>query len=145
MLSLSWILLAAIALAVPVTSTTCIGHSVPLPLQNRKHQGLILASTTEELGKPIEEWEREMTEVAWKVAFFDDGYADDGQMFRFITTFPSRASETYSPVQNVDLEGGMDKREAWLELLRDSKVLVCLHFAYWSWLTRIDHFANRRQ
>ena len=27
----------------------------------------------------MEEWGRKMTEIAWKVAFFDDGYVDDGE------------------------------------------------------------------
>ena len=124
--------MAASAFSSPITIDYCKGHDVPLPINDRRHQGLILASTIEELGQPFEEWEREMTEVAWKVAFFDDGYLDDGQMFQFVTTFPSRVSEKYLPVQNVDMEGDMDRREAWLDLLRDSKVLVRLLAAFWS-------------
>jgi hypothetical protein len=131
MFALSWFLLAASALSSPITADYCKGRNIPLPLNDRQHRGLILTSTIEELGQPLEEWEREMTEVAWKVAFFDDGYLDDGQTFQFVTTFPSHVSETYSPVQNVDLEGQMDKREAWLDLLKDSKVLVRLLAASW--------------
>lgn len=146
MLSLLWIILAAPALAVPITSTTCIGHSTPIPLPDRRHQGLILANTVEELGKPVEEWEREMTEVTEKVAFFDNGYMDDGQMFNIITTIPDRVSERYSPIQNVELEGGENKRESWLELLRESKVLVCFSFSRGVNRTDgIDHVADSRK
>jgi hypothetical protein len=142
MLSLSWLLMAASALSSPITADYCKGHDIPLPLNDRQHRGLILASTIEELVQPLEEWEHEMTEVAWKVAFFDDGYLDDGQTFQFVTTFPSHISETYSPVQNIDLEMKEDKRHAWLDLLKDSKVLVCLLVAFWSLLTTIDSFAD---
>jgi hypothetical protein len=142
MLSLSLLLMTASALSSPITTDYCKGHDIPIPLSDRQHRGLILASTIEELGQPLEEWEREMTEVAWKVAFFDDGYLDDGQTFQFVSTFPSHVSETYSPVQNVDLELSEDKREAWLDLLKDSKFLVC-HFAtFWSWLTTIGDYAD---
>ena len=65
-----------------------------------------------------------MTEASWKVAFFDDGYMDDGQSFRFITTFPSSVSELDLGVDNVALVGLVEEREAWLHLLRDSKALV---------------------
>jgi len=132
MLALSWFLMAASALSSPITTDYCKGHDGPLLINDRRHQGLILASTIDELGQPFEEWEREMTEVAWKVAFFDDGYLDDGQTFQFVTTFPSRVSEKYLPVQNVEMEGDMDKREAWLDLLRDSKILVRPLAAFWS-------------
>ena len=132
MIALSWLLMAASALTSPITTDYCKGHDMPLSLNDRQHRGLILASTIEELGQPLEEWEREMTEVAWKVAFFDDRYLDDGQAFQFVTTLPSYVSESYSPVQNVDLELNADKREAWLDLLRDSKVLVCLAAGFWS-------------
>lgn len=142
MFALSWFLMAASALSSPIIADYCKGHDVPLPLNYRQHRGLILPSTIEELGQPVEDWEHEMTEVAWKVAFFDDGYLDDGQTFRLVTTFPSHISETYSPVQNVDLGLSEDKKEAWLDLLKDSKVLVCLLVAFWSLLTTIDSFAN---
>jgi hypothetical protein len=118
--------MAASALSSPITADYCKGYDTPLLLNDRQHRGLILPSTIEELGQPLEEWEREMMEVAWKVAFFDDGYLDDGQTFQFVTTFPSHVAATYSPVQNVDLELSEDKREACLGLLKDSKVLVCL-------------------
>jgi len=124
--------MAACAVTSPITTDHCKGHDIPVPLNDRQHRGLILASTIEELGQALEEWEREMTEVAWKVAFFDDGYLDDGQAFQFVTTLPSYVSESYLPVQNVDLELNADKREAWLDLLRDSKVLVRLAAAFWS-------------
>jgi len=130
MLALSFFLMAVSALSSPVTTDYCKGYDTPLPLNDRQHRGLILASTIEELGEPLEDWEREMTEVAWKVAFFDDGYLDDGQPFQFVTTFPSHVSETYSPVQNIDLKLREDKREAWLDLLRDCKVLVCYLAAF---------------
>lgn len=132
MLALSFFLMAVSALSSPVATDYCKGSDTPLPLNDRQHRGMILASTIEDLGEPLVDWEREMTEVAWKVAFFDDGYLDDGQPFQFITTFPSHVSKTYSPVQNIDLELSEDKREAWLDLLRDSKVLVCFPAAFWS-------------
>jgi len=132
MLVLLCFLMVVSVLASPITTDYCKGHDTPLPLNDRKHRGVILAASIEELGEPLDKWEREMTEVAWKVAFFDDGYLDDGQAFQFTTTFPSHVYETYSPVQNVDLVLSVDKREAWLDLLRDSKVLVCLLAAFWS-------------
>jgi len=124
MLALPLIFLATATSAVPLISNFCSGHPGPRPIHERLHQGLVLASEPEDLGPSYEDWELEMTEASWKVAFFDDGYMDDGQTFRFITTFPSTVSELDLGVHNVDLVGLVEEREAWLHLLRDSKALV---------------------
>lgn len=146
MLVFTWILLAIGANAAPIISEYCTGRAVPLPLHERQHQGLILASDPRELGSSFEDWEHEMTEVSWKVAFFDDGYMDDGQTFRFITTFPTSPSESDLGVHNIDLAGLAEERDAWLDVLRNSKALVSpfIHCKFASWLIK-DHLSDGRE
>jgi hypothetical protein len=129
MFPLTWILLVAAVAAVPIFDDYCNGS--PAPVHNRQHQGLILASNLADFGSSLESfetWEREMTEVSWKVAFFDDGYLDDGVPFRFVTTFPAHVSvpSSISGIRNIALKGLLEERQTWLDLLRNSKVLVCL-------------------
>jgi hypothetical protein len=113
-----------------VQADMCHGRPLPIPIQFRRHRGLILSPTitTTQSQASYTDLLREMASVEWQIPPFDDGFPDDGVAFEFFSYFQSsRISQ--SPEHGVwekftDL-GNREGRERWLDELHDSKVMVC--------------------
>jgi hypothetical protein len=95
-----------------------------IPLSDRLHRGIILASEPDSHLGSSHTWREELLRLSWSIRYVDDGGLDDGEPFELVTCLGESVHEPKSwEMQDI---GRLRKYSFRREIIK-TKVLVRLH------------------